>query len=188
MRGHVDLLTRRGRNVVLGNISDLRLAGAGWQVTGHEADRVVICLGPWSPELMARFGYRVPMVRKRGFHRHCHRAAARRRPVVDTDHGVVPSPMRAGLRMTSGAALVSPEAPASPVQQARGETALRGRMGLGPRAAPEPWFGHRPCPCLPDMLQQKGPLPQQARLWVNFGHGHQGFTLRPTTGTLWPRR
>jgi D-amino-acid dehydrogenase len=45
-----------------------------------------------------------------------------------------------------------------------------------------PWFGTRPC--LPDMLPMVGAVPGQDGLWVNFGHGHQGFTLGPTTASL----
>ena len=30
----------------------------------------------------------------------------------------------------------------------------------------------------------QGPAPRHAGLWMNFGHGHQGFTLGPTTGNL----
>jgi D-amino-acid dehydrogenase len=35
-----------------------------------DADHVVVALGPWSPELLERFGFRVRMVRMRGYHRH----------------------------------------------------------------------------------------------------------------------
>jgi D-amino-acid dehydrogenase len=44
------------------------------------------------------------------------------------------------------------------------------------------WHGHRPC--LPDMLPLAGAAPRHRGLWFDFGHGHQGFTLGPTTGRL----
>jgi D-amino-acid dehydrogenase len=35
-----------------------------------------------------------------------------------------------------------------------------------------------------DMLPVVGPAPRHDGLWFNFGHGHQGFTLGPTTAGL----
>ncbi|WP_113946113.1 FAD-dependent oxidoreductase [Pseudochrobactrum asaccharolyticum] len=43
----------------------------------------------------------------------------------------------------------------------------------------EPWSGWRPC--IPDMLPVVGALSKHKGLWCNFDHGHQGFTLSPTT-------
>jgi len=37
---------------------------------------------------------------------------------------------------------------------------------------------------MPDMLPVIGQAPKHRGLWMNFGHGHQGFTLGPTTGRL----
>lgn len=37
---------------------------------------------------------------------------------------------------------------------------------------------------MPDMLPRIGPAPNHKGLWFNFGHGHQGFTLGPTTAIL----
>ncbi|MGH2266585.1 NAD(P)/FAD-dependent oxidoreductase, partial [Enterococcus faecalis] len=36
----------------------------------------------------------------------------------------------------------------------------------------------------PDMLPVLGPAPRHRGLWMNFGHGNQGFTLGPATGRL----
>ncbi|GGG84331.1 amino acid oxidoreductase [Salipiger pallidus] len=182
VRGYANLLMQRGGRIIKGDANEVAAAGAGWRLGPTQAEHVVVCLGPWSPQLLARFGYRVSMLRKRGYHRHFKAAAPVNRPFVDTDNGVVLSPMRAGLRMSSGAALVDMDAPSDPAQLGRAEKALRHDIELGTRAAPEPWFGHRPC--LPDMLPLTGPLPRHTGLWANFGHGHQGFTLGPTTGTL----
>ncbi|MET4608905.1 glycine/D-amino acid oxidase-like deaminating enzyme [Bradyrhizobium sp. JR4.1] len=35
-----------------------------------------------------------------------------------------------------------------------------------------------------DMLPVIGHAPRHHGLWLHFGHGHQGFTLGPTTGRL----
>jgi D-amino-acid dehydrogenase len=37
---------------------------------------------------------------------------------------------------------------------------------------------------MPDMMPVVGAAPLHPGLWFNFGHGHQGFTLGPTTGEL----
>ena len=37
---------------------------------------------------------------------------------------------------------------------------------------------------MPDMLPVVGKAPKHDGLWFDFGHGHQGFTLGPTTGVL----
>jgi D-amino-acid dehydrogenase len=34
------------------------------------------------------------------------------------------------------------------------------------------------------MLPVVGAAPRHKGLWFNFGHGHQGFTLGPTTGEV----
>ena len=35
-----------------------------------------------------------------------------------------------------------------------------------------------------DMLPVLGPAAGQPGLWMNFGHGHQGFTLGPVTARI----
>jgi D-amino-acid dehydrogenase len=37
---------------------------------------------------------------------------------------------------------------------------------------------------MPDMLPLLGRAPRHDGLWLHFGHGHQGFTLGPTTGRM----
>ena len=37
---------------------------------------------------------------------------------------------------------------------------------------------------MPDMLPVIGAVPRHEGLWLNFGHGHQGFTLGPASGRL----
>jgi D-amino-acid dehydrogenase len=90
--------------------------------------------------------------------------------------------MARGIRLTTGAELTSPDAPATPVQLAYAESEARNLINLGSRVEPEPWFGTRPC--TPDMLPVLGPAPRHRGLWLNFGHGHQGLTLGPATGRL----
>lgn len=186
VKAYAELFVRRGGSIVNGDANSLTQVGRAWRVTTDagpiEADHVVVALGPWSPELLERFGYHVRMVRMRGYHRHFAGGAPLSHPVFDTENGYVLAPMARGLRMTSGAELTGRGAPATPVQLARAELAARELIELGNSVDPEPWFGTRPF--LADMLPVIGESPKHRGLWFNFGHGHQGFTLGPASGRL----
>nr|WP_295833670.1 FAD-dependent oxidoreductase [uncultured Azospirillum sp.] len=157
----------------------------GWSVETAdgrlEAEVAVVALGPWSPEALRPFGYRFPMVRKRGYHRH-YSGGGLSLPLMDSGFGYVLAPMARGLRITTGAQFTHAEAPADPVQLDRAEEAVRSLIDLGAPVEAEPWHGTRPC--LPDMLPVIGEAPGHPGLWMNFGHGHQGFTLGPVAGRL----
>ena len=172
------LFVARGGQVVRGDAMGLARDGSGWRVAGQSAEHAVIALGPWSPALAARFGLRVPMVLKRGYHRHFAMPVPPRRPMLDMANGVVLAPMRAGLRICTAADLRAAPHPAPP-QLARGEAAARDLLDIGAPTDAAPWSGQRPC--MPDMLPVVGVVPGQPGLWAHFGHGHQGFTLGPVT-------
>ncbi|NVO17671.1 MAG: FAD-binding oxidoreductase [Rhodoplanes sp.] len=161
-------------------------ATGGWRVSTADgplkAANVVVALGPWSPALLRRFGLKIPMVRKRGYHRHWRGGQNLDLTLRDADFGYVAAPMAAGLRITTGAEFSGVDAPATPVQLGRAEQAARGLLDLGAPVEAEPWFGTRPC--MPDMLPVIGAAPRHRGLWLHFGHGHQGFTLGPATGRL----
>jgi D-amino-acid dehydrogenase len=186
VKSYADLFARRGGSTVTGDAASLAEAGRGWRVTTAagpiEAEHAVVALGPWSPELAARFGYTFQMVRMRGYHRHFAGGAPLSRPVFDTENGYVLAPMARGIRITTGAELTGRDAPATPVQLARAERFARELIDLGNAVEPEPWFGTRPF--LADMLPVIGAVPEYPGLWFNFGHGHQGFTLGPASGRL----
>ncbi len=182
---YAKLFSPNGGACRVGSAETLARTAQGWRVETAdgplEAEHVVLALGPWSPALLARYGLTFPMVRKRGYHRH-YEGAALDLPLMDTDNGYVMAPMAKGLRITTGAELTAPDAPLTPVQLGRAETAARGLMDFGQGVEDEPWTGVRPC--MPDMLPVIGAAPGQKGLWLNFGHGHQGFTLGPVSGQL----
>jgi len=181
---YADLFLRSGGTFAHGKAETLKRQGSGWMVeTKHgrvEAEHVVVALGPWSADLLKGFGHRFPMVRKRGYHAHYRAPQALTAPVMDTEFGYVLAPMAAGMRITTGAHLAGFEVPAEYRQLERAEAAARQLMDLGDRVEDTPWQGTRPC--MPDMLPVIGASPQHNGLWMNFGHGHQGFTLGPATG------
>jgi D-amino-acid dehydrogenase len=180
------LFQSRGGTISCGDATTLAETQAGWSVatsTGRiDADCVLVSLGPWSPDLLRRFGLRFSLVRKRGYHRHYRGNSGLRVPLVDKANGYGMAPMARGLRITTGAEFTGPNAPPTPVQLQRAETAARELVALGEPVETDPWFGTRPC--MPDMLPVIGCAHQHRGLWMNFGHGHQGFTLGPITGRL----
>ncbi len=185
---YAGLFAQEGGRFVQGDAMTLQRAGAGWRVTTDagpvEAAEVVVALGAAAVRLTERFGYAPPLFGKRGYHRHfgLRGNAVLHRPVLDTESGFLLAPMRAGIRLTTGAEFARTEAPPTPVQLERAEPIARALLPLGEAVETVPWMGVRPC--MPDMLPVIGRLPGQAGLWGAFGHAHQGLTLGPTTGRL----
>src|SRR6266700_2320296 len=180
------LFQRLGGTLVRSDASTLMQASSGWSVQTEggriDAETAVVALGPWSPDLLRRLGYRFPLVRKRGYHQHYVGGTALQLPLVDAAYGYAMAPMTRGLRITTGAEFTGPDAPPTPIQLGRAEQAARQLVDLGAPVSADPWYGTRPC--TPDMLPVLGPAPRHRGLWMNFGHGHQGFTLGPVTGRL----
>lgn len=185
-QAYAALFAQRGGRVAIGDAETLAQAGAGWTATTQngriEAEHAVVALGAWSAQFLARRGYRVPMIGKRGYHQHFRMARPPGRPIYDVAASVLYCPMSAGLRITSGAELALLDAPKTPVQLQHGLRRAREVLTFGESVEPEPWMGVRPC--MPDMLPVIGALPRHERLWANFGHGHQGFTLGPGAANL----
>lgn len=184
------LFVQRGGRIVEGDADSLQQTASGWRVkTGdgaQEAEAAVLALGPWAEAHTQRLGYRLPLFIKRGYHRHYQGGGTLRRPVLDTDHGVVLTPMQRGLRLTTGAEFARADAPATPVQLQVAERAAERLLGLGQPVEAQPWLGARPCSV--DMLPVIGPAPRHHGLWFHFGHGHQGFTLGPASARLLAER
>ncbi|HEY1799010.1 MAG TPA: FAD-binding oxidoreductase [Stellaceae bacterium] len=181
------LFQRLGGQFAIGDAGTLRREGAAWRVTASdgsavEAAEAVVALGVWSGAVTRRFGYAPPLFGKRGYHLHFKPKgnAGLTRPVAS--NGFLLAPMRAGIRLTTGAEFARPNAPPTPAQLARAEPVARRIFPLDEAVEPTPWMGIRPC--TPDMMPVIGPAPGQPQLWCAFGHAHQGFTLGPTTGRL----
>jgi D-amino-acid dehydrogenase len=183
---YANLFTRLGGKLLRGDANTLIQSGGGWLVMTDEgrieAEAAVVALGPWSPVLLKTFGYRIPMVQKRGYHRHYAGGSPLDLPLRDAAFGYVMAPMTKGVRITTGAELATPDSGVTQVQLLRAESAARGLIDLGSPVEETPWFGTRPC--MPDMKPVLGPAGRHKGLWMNFGHGHQGFTLGPVTAQI----
>ena len=178
----------QGGRLLQASVEGITREGNGWHVTTSEgaleADQVVVALGPWSSDVLMQLGIRVPLFVKRGYHMHysTEQGASLNHWVMDAERGFLLEPMRAGIRLTTGAELADLNAPPKYKQLAAAERAARNLFPLGKRRDAEPWKGARPC--MPDMKPVIGPAPDKDGLWLAFGHGHQGFTLGPATGEL----
>ncbi|WP_321813095.1 MULTISPECIES: FAD-binding oxidoreductase [unclassified Paraburkholderia] len=188
VKGYAALFVREGGRIVKGDARTLRAQGSGWQVQTDDgplgAELAVVAMGPWSDQVTAALGYRVPLMAKRGYHMHYASAAGAPllRPVVDIEGGYVVAPMRRGLRLTTGVELATRERPPNYAQLDAAERAARPVFGLGERLDETPWMGMRPC--TPDMRPVLGPAPRHKGVWFAFGHNHHGLTLGPVTGRL----
>ncbi len=162
-----------------GEVNDVTGNGEGWRVEvdgqARHAEDVVLAMGPWSRVWLERLGLSVPMFVKRGYHMHyaSREGVSLNHWVMDAEVGYLLAPMRAGIRLTTGAELERLEAPPHHQQLAAAETRARELFPLGERLEAKPWKGARPC--LPDMKPVIGPAPGRRGLWCAFGHGHQAL-------------
>lgn len=179
------LFVARGGTLARGDALSLLKNGAGWQVLSEDgtftAQNAIIALGPWSPTLAKTFGYRIPMVFKRGYHRHFAGPNGPRISMLDVDSSTLVAPMNAGWRVLTGAHMAPPGTAPASRQILHAANTARELFGLREPVEATPWSGTRPC--MPDMLPVVGPTRHKG-LWFHFGHGHQGFTLGPTTAFL----
>ncbi|TGV11421.1 FAD-binding oxidoreductase [Mesorhizobium sp. M8A.F.Ca.ET.173.01.1.1] len=184
---YAELFRRRGGSLIEEEVRSLTQPASGWHVhlrSGRRlsAENVVIALGAWSPSVLKPLGVSIPMVRKRGYHRHYKADRLPGRPLFDVAASALYCPMTKGLRLTTGAEIARFPSAKTPLQLVRAERMAREAIVFGEAVEPEPWAGWRPC--MPDMLPVVGAVPEKSGLWCNFGHGHQGFTLGPTSARI----
>ena len=177
-----------GGLALTGDARTLHRANPYWRVDTAsgplDAGDVVIARGPWTPDVIAPLGIELPLVVKRGYHRHYHARgnAALGRPVLDAENGYVLAPMAQGIRLTTGVEFAARDAAPTPVQFDRLLPAARALFPLGEPVEPQPWLGARPC--FADSRPVISRAPRQRGLWLAFGHAHWGLTLGPVTGRL----
>ena len=180
--------TALGGFVLKGDALSLHRSGSNWRVETDEgpvdAPEVIIALGPWAPDLLKNFGIQLPMGFKRGYHRHykTEDSAPLSRPVVAVQYGYLITPMRQGIRVTTGAEFAARDAAPTPVQFDRFMPKLRELYKIGSRADDQTWLGARPT--FPDSRPVIGRAPGQKGMWLAIGHAHWGLTLGPVTGRL----
>lgn len=183
---YVRAFEKLGGMVIEGDALKLEETATGWRLPTScgvfEARDCAVTLGPWAPDLLAQLGYAVPMFVKRGYHVHLVPQQPLSLPLIDVEKGYAMAPMRAGVRLTTGAEFALRDAPPSPVQVPRVMAAAREIFPLGEAVEGAPWMGARPC--LPDMRPVLGAAGKHRGLWFNFGHAHHGLTLAASSARL----
>jgi D-amino-acid dehydrogenase len=168
--------------------SDLRQEAQGWSLPTERgsltARDVVVALGSHATDLTRRFGYRIPLAFKRGYHQMYAYPEGTRLglPVGTPVAGWAAVPLRHGIRLGTGVEFARRDAEPSYTQINKAAADAKTFVALGERLTEKPWLGIRPF--MPDMLPVIGPAPRHEGLWFAFGHAHHGFTLGPVTGRL----
>lgn len=188
VKAYAGFAEQRGVRALIGDARTLARSADGWTVQSAEGPvtgtQALVSLGAWSPQVLEPLGIVLPLASKRGYHMHfSFSPPGLSRPIVDSDGGFAMSPMRRGIRLTTGIEFAERDAPPTPVQIDRALPFARHILpALGEKLDPEPWLGRRPC--FPDSLPVIGPAPGQPDLFLAFGHQHLGFTLGPVSGRL----
>jgi D-amino-acid dehydrogenase len=153
--------------------------------SGSEAvERLILCLGAWTPELIKPLGYRNPIAIERGYHTVLSAQQNKNlsRPIFDVDSSYVMIPMDMGLRVTTGSNLVYRETDETPRQIENVIPRVREAFPVDSIVLEKPWMGRRPSTA--DSLPIIGPAPRHRNLWLAFAHAHMGFTMGPITGQI----
>ncbi len=186
-KAYARLFTQAGGVIERAEVRALQPRSGGWALTTdsgvRETDKVVVCLGAWSPQLLAPLGYTDPVAIERGYHVMLLPLPERRltRPIFDVDAGYVMAPMEAGLRVTTGTNLVARETRPDLRQIERVLPRVHEAFPLDDIVG-DAWTGRRPT--VPDTLPLIGPAPRHRHLWLAFAHSHMGLTLGPISGEL----
>lgn len=177
-----------GGRFARGDARSLAKTASGWSVVAGgetvEAAEAVVALGPWSPDVLGPLGVRLPLTPKRGYHLHfgARGNAVLNLPIVDVEYGYCLTPMEKGIRLTTGVEFADRDAPPTPRQLEQLKPIARALFPLAEEREPAPWLGRRPA--FPDSLPVIGRAPGQPGLWLDYGHGHLGFTQGPISGRI----
>lgn len=181
--GTAGIETRLASVVRLEPVSDgVRLHG-GDGLLGH-AGRVVLAAGPWSAQLAARLGDRVPLIGERGYNTTFPRSVlpSLERLMFFAADGFVISPVANGIRVGGASEIASLErAPNFERSRAMVRRARQLVSALDPKDGQQ-WMGIRPT--TPDTLPVIGHSRVSKRIVYAFGHGHLGLTLASSTACL----
>ena len=182
-----DKARRLGANFVRANVTGIQRKDAGWaiQCAGDflESDRLVVCLGAWSPGLLEWTNLNIPLMAERGYHVEFSDPGIEiNNSVMDVDAKVVASSMEGGVRVAGQAEFAPIDAPPDgrrkdPLVKIA-KAAFRNLQTDGPSF----WMGRRPS--FPDSLPMLGDVPDHPGLFLNFGHAHYGLMMAPKSGDL----
>lgn len=169
-------------------VRQIKPDGESWRLVTSEGEetvnRLVVCLGAWTAEMIKPLGYKNRVAIERGYHMmySARGNSSLSRPIFDVDSSYVMIPMSQGIRVTTGSNLVFRETEATPQQLAMVEPRAREAFPLDRALLDEPWMGRRSS--TPDSLPIIGPAPRHKNLWLCYAHAHMGLTMAPISGQI----
>lgn len=187
-KAYAQMFVQAGGQISLTEVKALRPANNAWELTTEQGcvnvEKLVICMGAWTPGLIGQLGYANPLAIERGYHTIISPAQGKQlsRPIFDVDSSYVMSPMEMGLRVTTGSNLIHRETRPDPRQLDRVLPRVREAFPVDQLLLDEPWMGRRPT--VPDSLPIIGPAPRHDNLWLAFAHSHMGLTMGPISAAL----
>lgn len=176
-----------GATFIKAEINHIRQNERGWTIDCREqvykSERIVICLGVWSAQILADMPFTIPLMSERGYHVEFSAPGIElNNSVMDVDAKFIASSMEGGLRVAGHAEFAPPDAPPSRRRQRR-------LVHLAKAAFPELqdnqvsfWMGRRPS--FPDSLPMIDAPGAAPGLYLNFGHSHFGLMMSPASGEL----
>ena len=176
-----------GATFIKAEINHIRQIERGWTIDCREhvykSERIVICLGVWSAQILADMPFTIPLMSERGYHVEFSAPGIElNNSVMDVDAKFIASSMEGGLRVAGHAEFAPPDAPPSRRRQRR-------LVHLAKAAFPELqdnqvsfWMGRRPS--FPDSLPMIDAPGAAPGLYLNFGHSHFGLMMSPASGEL----
>jgi len=167
-------------------VSSLSKINNQWKVVTSSktltSSNVVICAGPWSKQILEKFGLNIPIAFKRGYNKHLTPVNKINHAIVDVDVGYLLVPMENAVRLTTGVEFGSMGARYSGKQIKQIIPKAHELFELRDNLTDNNWIGNRPCTT--DSLPIIGEVKNFKGLWFNIGHGHSGITIAPSTGRL----
>ena len=166
-RAYADLFRQAGGKFRIAQVRRIRPANApvtgnaSWTLTTEQGEetteRLLLCLGAWTPRLLTPLGYRNPLAIERGYHTVFapQQGHSLSRPIFDCDASYVMAPMEMGLRVSTGTNLVRGEVRPDPVQLDQVIPRVREAFPVAEIVLEQPWMGRRPT--VPDTLPLIGP-------------------------------
>ena len=148
-----------------------------------ETERLALCGGIWSAELLRPLGIKLPLASERGYHlEFMDPGVELNNSVLDVAGKFIVSSMEGGVRSAGTSEFADVN---SPPNYRRADILAPMSKRLVPRlntSRSRRWVGARPS--FPDNLPVIGAVPGFPKLYVAFGHSHYGLGMAPATGRL----
>ncbi|MYK33248.1 MAG: FAD-binding oxidoreductase [Boseongicola sp. SB0670_bin_30] len=182
-----DKARRLGAKFMQADVTGIQRKDSGWEIRCAggtlEADRLVVCLGAWSPGFLEWTNLNVPLMAERGYHVEFSEPGIEiYNSVMDVDAKVVASSMEGGVRIAGLAEFAPIDAPPDARRKARLVQVAKAAFHGLQTDRPSFWMGRRPS--FPDSLPMLGDVSGHQGLFLNFGHAHYGLMMAPKSGEL----